>query len=125
MATALKVGAIGMRQLIYPFFLLVACLGCARYDTKEYDELLKIQPMIFFHETGEHRVNHQPGFVIYMKPAEANKRNAPNSQEFQKLLDDQLAVEEKKNGRPFCEKGYRIVDDYTYYFRKITAECNY
>ena len=122
MAAAVKIG-FGMKKLLYIILLSFLCHACAQYDTRADDEQLKKQPMIFALETGEHRINRRRGFVIYMKPAEADRVGAPDSPEFMKLLEDQLAIEEQKNGYLFCVNGYEIVDDYTYYFRIISAEC--
>ena len=116
---------------VFNLFLLavaaMACTACVSafgVAAKDIDKQLTSQPMVIYAETGEHRINHKSGFVINMKPEEADKINAPNSQEFFKLLRIQLSMQEEKNGYRFCKDGYKIVDSYTYYFVIISAECD-
>jgi hypothetical protein len=114
-----------MLKQILTITLAVGCTACVgTWDVSELDAKLQNRPMVFFLETGEHRINGKSGFVIYMKPAIAHRMNAPNGQEFLALLNTELSIEESKGDRRFCEHGYKIVDDYTYYFRIISAECN-
>jgi hypothetical protein len=101
----------------YPSAILSAliCSACAdpTFAFRVNNEFREHGPILIHSYSGENRLNGKPGFMISMRPEYAKDLQAPNSKEFQKILNEKIILEEQAAGHKLCPLGYDFVDAHT------------
>jgi hypothetical protein len=93
--------------------LIVMTSACTAFNPEVVQRISGIreraagETIVVARRINEQRPNMELGFVVYMTKENAERMNAPNSEEFKRLLAERVVQKEAAIGQKICQRGYK------------------